>query len=169
MNFRYLLTLILTTLLLSCAVSSDQKKEASASVFIQEPSKIKLLIIDGMNNHNWKDTTARIIAILQPSGLFDITVSTSPSREATAEKWSKWHPDFSSYEVILNNFNGGHSNNGKRWPDAVEKAFERYVSEGGGVVNFHAANNAFLNWEAYNEMIGLGWRNPSFGRGVIVD
>jgi type 1 glutamine amidotransferase len=136
---------------------------------MQETSKIKLLIIDGMNNHNWKDTTARIKAILKPSGLFDITVSTSPVREAPTEAWAAWHPDFSSYDVVLNNFNGGHSSNGKRWPDAVEKAFERYVSEGGGVVNFHAANNAFLNWDAYNVMIGLGWRNPSFGRGVVVD
>jgi len=169
MNFRYLLTLILSTFLLSCGVSSEQTKETLSPAYIKESSKIKLLIIDGMNNHNWQDTTARIIAILQPSGLFDITVSTTPPREATAKTWAQWRPNFSSYDVILNNFNGGHSPNGKRWPDTVEKAFERYVIKGGGVVNFHAANNAFLNWDAYNEMIGLGWRNPSFGRGVTVD
>ena len=169
MNSKYLLVLILTTFLFSCGVSSNQKKETSSPAYMQESSKIKLLIIDGMNNHNWQDTTARIKAILKPSGLFDITVSTTPARKAPTEVWAAWHPDFSSYDVILNNFNGGHSRNGKRWPDAVEKNFERYVSEGGGVVNFHAANNAFLNWDNYNEMIGLGWRNPSFGRGVIVD
>ena len=156
MKIEYLLVLILTTFV---CFSSEGKSE----------HLIKVLIIDGMNNHNWQASTSRIIAILEPSELYDITVSTSPSREATAEAWTKWHPDFSSYDVILNNFNGGHSSNGKRWPDSVEKSFERYVKEGGGVVNFHAANNAFLNWAAYNEMIGLGWRPPAFGQGLIID
>ena len=36
------------------------------------------------------------------------------------------------------------------------------------MVNIHAANNAFLQWPAYNEMIGLGWREPEFGESLIV-
>src|ERR1039458_3592619 len=39
---------------------------------------------------------------------------------------------------------------------------------GGGLVVFHAANNAFLNWPEYNEMIGLGWRDKSFGEGIAI-
>ncbi|WNC69157.1 ThuA domain-containing protein [Thalassotalea nanhaiensis] len=182
MNYKYLIVFIFSTCLYSCGQSSEPNKEISKPVVsstidipirIESDNKpnelIKVLIVDGINNHNWQETTARIKAILEPSGLFDITVSTTPSREATDKEWSRWRPEFSAYDVILNNFNGGHNSNGKRWPDAVEKAFESYVKNGGGVVNFHAANNAFLNWQAYNEMIGLGWRNPSFGRGVIVD
>jgi type 1 glutamine amidotransferase len=50
----------------------------------------------------------------------------------------------------------------------VEKALEDYVSDGGGLVIYHSANNAFANWPAYNEMIGLGWRDKDFGPGLIV-
>ena len=28
---------------------------------------------------------------------------------------------------------------------------------------FHAGNNAFANWEAYNQIIGLGWRGKNYG------
>ena len=34
--------------------------------------------------------------------------------------------------------------------------FLDYVKNGGGVVIYHAANNAFPGWKEYNEMIGLG-------------
>jgi hypothetical protein len=50
----------------------------------------------------------------------------------------------------------------------VETALEKFVSGGGGLVVVHAANNSFPNWPAYNEMIGLGWRDPSFGPSLIV-
>jgi uncharacterized protein len=51
----------------------------------------------------------------------------------------------------------------------VERALEAYVRGGGGLVNVHAANNAFLHWPAFNEMIGLGWRPPEFGPSLVVD
>ena len=35
-------------------------------------------------------------------------------------------------------------------------------------VVYHAANNAFLHWKAYNDMIGLGWRTKSIGLGLAV-
>ena len=40
---------------------------------------------------------------------------------------------------------------------------------GGGLAIIHAANNAFQDWPAYNEMIGLGWRGPSFGDRLTID
>jgi type 1 glutamine amidotransferase len=43
-----------------------------------------------------------------------------------------------------------------------------YVRNGGGLVVFHAANNAFLEWSEYNDMIGLGWRDKSFGPGIAI-
>lgn len=70
---------------------------------------------------------------------------------------------------MVSNFNGGHLPTGVRWPQAAEEAFDAYLRRGGGFVSFHAANNAFLNWDKYNEMIGLGWRDKSFGPGLILD
>jgi len=38
----------------------------------------------------------------------------------------------------------------------VRASFQQYVSDGGGVVSVHAADNAFASWPEFNEMIGVG-------------
>jgi type 1 glutamine amidotransferase len=119
--------------------------------------KLSALVMDGMNNHDWAAGTRAIQSILEGSGRFTVTVSTWPAK-----------PDFSGYDVVIDNFNGGHTAAGTRWPREVEQALETYVRGGGGLVVFHAANNAFLNWPEYNDMIGLGWRDKWFGEGIAV-
>lgn len=133
-----------------------------------EPRRLSALIIDGVNNHDWEAGTRGVAAILKASGRFTVEVSTTPPREAPPEKWSAWRPRFSDYRVVIVNFNGGHKQDGLRWPAEVEQSLERYVRAGGGLVVLHAANNAFLEWKAWNEMIGLGWRDKSFGPGLAV-
>ena len=130
---------------------------------------ISVLIVDGINNHDWQAGTAGIQSILRAAGRFKVDVSTTPPIGSKASEWDEWRPDFFRYQVIVNNFNGGHLKDGVRWPGRVEQAFTEYLENGGGVVNFHAANNAFLEWADYNEMIGLGWRDKSFGPGLIID
>ncbi len=45
------------------------------------------------------------------------------------------------------------------WPSELRSQFEQYVQNGGGFVVVHAADNAFPNWPAYNQMTGIGgWR-----------
>lgn len=146
--------------------------------------KISVLLIDGQNNHSWKETSPVLVALMEQSGRFDVTVSTSPAgapkpprrpkektpeaneafkkafqawektsaevKKKSAAAWATWNPDFASYDVIVSNYNG------EPWPEAVQKSFEDYVKNGGGFVSVHAANNAFPQWAAYNEMIGLG-------------
>jgi type 1 glutamine amidotransferase len=70
--------------------------------------------------------------------------------------------------VVIQNFNGGAGRGSRHWPKRVQEALEAYVTAGGGLVIFHAANNAFREWAAYNEMIGLGWRDKGFGSTLIV-
>ncbi len=65
--------------------------------------------------------------------------------------------------MVLSNYNG------EPWPAEVRKALEDYVAKGGGLAIIHAANNAFPDWPAFNEMIGLGWRGPGFGDRMTVD
>ena len=79
-----------------------------------------------------------------------------------------WKPDFARYDVVVMNFNGGHTDKGVHWPRDLEKALETYVSGGGGLVAYHAANNSFPNWAAYNRMTGLGWRDKSYGPSLVV-
>lgn len=126
------------------------------------------MIIDGINNHDWQTATRELKAMLLETGRFTVDVSSTPPAGAPAQAWAGWRPHFSRYQVVINNFNGGHLDNGIRWPPEVERSFERYVRQGGGLVVFHAANNAFLHWAAYNDMIGLGWRDKNFGPGLTV-
>jgi type 1 glutamine amidotransferase len=130
--------------------------------------KLSILIVDGVNNHDWQTATRELHSILDATGRFHVEVSTSPARDATAEAWSKWRPDFAAFQAVLLNWNGGDKENGLRWPQEVETSLVRYVRSGRGLIVFHAANNAFLKWPEYNDMIGLGWRPKEFGPGIVI-
>lgn len=130
---------------------------------------IRALIVDGINNHDWQAATTFLKTQMERSGRFTVDVATSPERTASAEQWSQWRPKFSAYQVVINNFNGGHLDSGLRWPAAVEADFLAYLRGGGGVVIFHAANNAFLRWAEYNDLVGLLWRDKTFGPGLVID
>lgn len=134
----------------------------TAALLRAAPPPVRVLVIDGVNNHDWAAGTAGIQSILAEAGGFQVDVTT------VTEDLAGWNPDFSRYRVLINNFNGGHTPNGVQWPERVRRAFETFVRKGGGFVAYHAANNAFLPWDAYNDMIGLGWREPDFGPGLAV-
>jgi hypothetical protein len=125
--------------------------------------KIRVLIVDGQNNHNWRVMTPPMKADLERSGRFTVDVATTPGPKSPTAAWDAFHPDFSKYDVVLSNYNGD------SWPPDVRKSLEDYVAKGGGLAIIHAANNAFEHWPAYNEMIGLGWRNPRFGDRLTID
>jgi len=134
------------------------------------PARLRVLIVDGVNNHDWPATTPVLRRILEESGRFTVDVSTSPPRGAPAADWEAWRPKFARYAVVISNFNGGdHGADVIQWPAAVKADFEAYVKHGGGFVSYHAANNAFPGWRAYEEMVGLLWRPNSFGPGVTFD
>jgi len=133
-------------------------------------NKLQVLIIDGQNNHNWQLTTAVVKASLEDTGRFTVDVVTTPPMDSPADAWEAFGPDFRSYDVVLSNYNDYQPRKkGDRWGKGVESALERYVSGGGGLVIVHAANNAFYQWPAWNEMIGLGWRHKTFGDRIYLE
>jgi uncharacterized protein len=122
-----------------------------------EEAKIKALIVDGQNNHQWKTTTPILKAALESSGIFTVDVATSPAK---GQNMDGFRPEFSKYAVVVSNYNGD------EWSAETKKAFEEYVSGGGGFVSVHAADNSFPKWAEYNKMIavgGWGGRNDTFG------
>ena len=125
--------------------------------------KIRTVIIDGQNNHGWQETTPILVKILEDSGLFTVDVATSP---AQGGDMSKFNVDFSKYSLVVMNYNGDD------WNPEMKKAFVKFVVDGGGFLSYHAGNNSFPNWVAYNEMIGLGgWggRNEDSGPYLYLD
>src|SRR5271170_2304182 len=72
---------------------------------------IKVLIVDGQNNHDWRATTPLLKKALEDAGLFQVDVATSPPQDTTGFK-----PDFAAYQVVLSNYNGAD------WPADTQAA-----------------------------------------------
>jgi len=125
--------------------------------------QIKVMIIGGQNNHNWAKSTPFMEGILVEAGQFDVIVDNAPPRDAPEEQWNAWQPKFDRFDCIVLDYNG------QMWPERVKKAFVDYVRAGGGVVVIHAANNSFVGWKEYEEMVGLLWRSPKYGASLYVD
>jgi len=121
---------------------------------------IKALILTGQNSHNWKVSSAALKQMLEDTGLFQVDVAVSPP---SGSSMKSFRPDFSSVKVVILDYSGD------PWPETTQKEFVAYVKNGGGVVVYHAANNAFPEWPEYNEITGLGgWENRDEKSGPYV-
>lgn len=144
-NFTLLLLLFFASLVTNALQASD---------------KIKVLIVDGPQRfHENEKTTPLMKDILEQLPQFEVDLSRSTPESC---KDGSYKPNFSAYDVVV--INEGFGSND--WPEATQKAFEEYMAAGGGMVSFHAANNAWPNWKEYNKMTGLGgWggRNEKSG------
>jgi len=116
---------------------------------------IQVMLLDGESAgpyHKWALTTPVLKKQLEETGLFHVDVVTAPTAGTSV---AGFHPEFTRYAVVVWNYDAPD----ERWPLDVKAAFEQYVADGGGFVSVHAADNAFPNWPAFNEMIGMGgWR-----------
>jgi hypothetical protein len=140
-----------------CAQQSDEIPAAAPAATADDA--IRVLIIDGVNNHDWASTTASTRATLEQSGRFTVDVSTSPGKRASRQEWEAWRPAFAEYQVVLSNFNDDCENDGgceSLWSEATKADLENFVRDGGGFVSVHAADNHDANWLEYNRMIGVG-------------
>lgn len=135
-TFSTILCLVLTCAS-PTALAADQASK--------EP--LKVLLLDGQNNHEWKLTSPIMKRLLKESGRFTVDVVTSPSSK---QGMSSFRPKFAEYDVVVSNYNGD------AWPRNTQIEFQAFVHGGGGFVVVHAANNAFADWPEYNEMIGVG-------------
>ena len=118
---------------------------------------LKALIVDGQNNHDWKSTTPVLKSLLEETGLYTVDVATSPAKKQPMDSFK---PDFARYDVVVSNYTGDD------WPKQTQDALVNYMNNGGGLVIFHAADNAFPQWKEWNEMIavgGWGGRNEKSG------
>src|SRR5437773_4105672 len=125
--------------------------------------KIRVLIIDGQNNHQWQLTTPLMKKVLEDCGRFTVDVATSPPKppapakpkeetpEALAkykedlakfkdaearynEAMAKFHPDLSRYDVLVSNYNG------QPWSKELNADLENLLKEGKiALVIVHAA------------------------------
>jgi len=132
--------------------------------------KIRVLIVDGQNNHNWRATTPIMKAELEkhPERFsVEVTSNLKAGDKGATHPFEtvSFPPDLSKYDVLLSNYNGA------SWPKEFNAALDSRLKEGKiGLVIVHAANNAFEGWKDYDLMMGMGWRgNPYYGKRLKVD
>lgn len=184
--------------LLGVSCQSGKSGEGAEKESGHESTKMKALIIDGQNNHGvWPKTTMMMKDYLEQTSLFEVDIARTATtyqgphfdesiglddikellsmyplndgvERASTDKPTvdpSFAPKFEEYDVVVSNLGWQASD----WPLATKAEFERYIDEGGGFVVIHAANNSFGDWEAYNEMIGLGgWGGRSAKTGPYV-
>ena len=121
-------------------------------------AKIKVLLVDGQNNHDWKRCSPVMIDTLQATGRFEIERAI-----VTKEEIADFNPDFAKYQVILSNYNG------EPWLEETQRSFVQSMKGGGNLVVVLAADNSFPEWKEFNEMIGLGgWKGRNEKDGPYV-
>lgn len=121
---------------------------------------IKTLLITGQNNHNWQVSHVVLKQILENSGRFDVDFVISPEQ---GKDMSGFVLDFSPYQLVVLDYNGD------SWPEETNRRFLEYVQNGGGVVIYHAADNAFSKWSEFNRICALGgWEGRNENSGPYV-
>lgn len=137
---KILVTITLFLSLLSasagCYASSVQHKE----------KLIKVLILSGANNHDWKKTTPLLMRIFDEANLFSTQVTDKPD--------TLTYEDLKKYDLVVSNANTW-PDNSIRWSSRWEVDFLKYVKEGGGTLFFHAGASSFYGWDDYHR-IGIG-------------
>jgi type 1 glutamine amidotransferase len=125
-------------------------------------SPVRVMLLDGESGgtyHKWRLTSPLLKKVLDETGLFAVDVVTAPPAGSDVNGFA---PDFSRYQVVVMNYDAPD----ERWPAPLKTSFETYVKNGGGLVAVHAADNAFPQWTAFNEMIGVGgWRDRNEAAG----
>ncbi len=144
---RFVIAILLATLWCTALCASPASSGANP---------IRVLLVDGQSGgpyHAWQLTSTVLKKELENAGIFTVTVATSPR---FGEDFSSYKPDFSKYQAIVLNYDA------PDWSAELREQLEQYVKNGGGLVVVHAADNAFPDWPAFNQMIGIGgWRGRS--------
>lgn len=138
--------------------------------FFFETGKVRVLILTGRNNHEWRVTNPYLREVLEDTGRFDVRVTEEPSG-LTAET-------LRPYDVLVSNYCG------PRWGTTAEKAVAEFVQSGKGLVVVHAGSYPFGEtavlsehmgrtgiyqkaWQEWGLMVGAVWSEaePKTGHG----
>ena len=153
---RWLRVGVLVALALRLAGGSARGGEADPQT---APKPLRLLIITGRNNHNWRATTPVLKQLYEASGRFTVDVTTTPEKLDAAT--------LAPYDAIVSNWSNWPKTKNRDWGETAEKAFLDFVRSGKGFALFHAAAAALHSWPEYQELIGTTWKLGQTGHGRV--
>lgn len=121
-------------------------------------SPVRVLILSGQCNHNWRETTPRLQTILESSGRFAVDVTEHPEQCDAAT--------FAKYDALLSNWNTWDKPAVTNWPAATRQAFLDFMRAGKGMVVIHAGGSSFYDWPEYQQISGAFWDLGKTGHGA---
>ena len=111
---------------------------------------LRVLILSGANNHDWKSTTPVLRQVIDKCPRFKvIDVFEDPSR-VTADV-------LSGCDVIASNWSAYPQMTGHQWGEKAERDFVEWVKGGHGFVVFHAAAATSQDWPEFQQLVQLTW------------
>lgn len=111
---------------------------------------LRALIFTGQNNHNWRETTPKLRAILETEGRFAVDVTEHPEQCDAAT--------LAKYDVIVSDWNTWGAPPVANWSDSMRSAFLDFVRGGKGLVVVHAGGSSFGDWPEYQQIAGAWWK-----------
>lgn len=124
-----------------------------------EPT-LRVFILSGQNNHNWRETAPRLRSILEATGRFTVEVTEHPEQCDAAT--------FAKFDALLSNWNTFGTAEVTNWPAATRQAFLDFVRNGKGYVSVHAGSSSFYDWPEYQQVAGGGsWKLGQTGHGPV--
>ncbi len=112
-------------------------------------SKLRVLIITGENNHDWRGTTPILRQILEETGRFEVRV-TEEFRGATEQTLAPYDA------VVLNYYERRRPE--LWWGSQTEQALVSWLRRGKGLVVYHFSVAAFDGWDEYEKICAGNWR-----------
>jgi type 1 glutamine amidotransferase len=119
---------------------------------------VRVLILTGANNHDWRATTPVLKQILEDGGRFAVDVETNVAGMKPEA--------FGHYDALVSNFNTfGGEKLGEVWNPEMRAAFVKFIREGHGFVVVHAGSALFYDWPEFQQIAGATWgKTTSHGR-----
>jgi uncharacterized protein len=115
---------------------------------------MRVLVLTGQDNaHDWDANSSRIIENLAGWGIRDV------ERQAmrSDEDWRNWTGDYSAYDLVVLMYYTANA------PTEPIQALADHVAGGGSIVVVHSALAGLTGHEAFDRMIGVGWRGADYG------
>jgi len=114
----------------------------------QAAAPLRVLLLSGSNNHDWKTTTPMLVKVLEGSGAFTVKVTENPASCSS--------DTLKDCDVVVSNWNNFPSQE-RAWGPAFEKALLDFVKAGKGFVVVHAASACLPTWKEFQQLVGATW------------
>ena len=127
-------------------------------VAINPADRVRVLILTGSNNHDWKTTTEALKTVLAANPRFAVSVTETP--------WSMKPADLAAYDVLFSNWNTWDKKDEERkqyeWNAEMKAAFLKWFTDGGGFFVLHAGSSMFYDWDEYQKLTAGTWGAETF-------